>query len=105
MQSMTMRLPTGKKILTLLSAALTVAIGAPEKSLAQQGPTSTSCTAYMNGNAVGNYNCLVGIDQNDNVNFIQWEDGTASTGLGGWKRSSRNCFTASESQGWKICKD
>jgi hypothetical protein len=72
---------------------------------AQQGPTPGSCTAFMNGAVVATYNCLRGRDSAGKINFIQWSDGTASTGLGGWKRSGSHCFAASESPQWKICAD
>jgi hypothetical protein len=72
-------------------------------ALAQQGPRSATCTAFMAGKVVGTYNCLVGRDLNGAVNFIQWEDGTASTSLGGWQRAGNDCFAASEESQWKIC--
>jgi hypothetical protein len=95
----------------ILTVALTGTVGlalvaqATDRAFAQQGPRSATCTAYMSGNVVGTYNCLAGTDQSDSVNFIQWEDGTASTGLGGWRRSGKNCFAASEQPSWKICRD
>ena len=72
---------------------------------AQQGPASKPCTAYMNSQVVARYNCLASRDADDRINFIQWSDGTASTGLGGWMRSWNNCFSASEQPQWKICAD
>lgn len=86
-------------------AVLIVVFGTTTPTFAQQGPTNASCTAYMNGKAVAGYSCLAGTDQSGRVNFIQWEDGTASTGLGGWVRNSKNCFAASETPSWKICRD
>lgn len=59
----------------------------------------------MNGAVVATYNCLRGRDGAGRINFIQWSEGTASTGLGGWKRSGSHCFAASEEPRWKICAD
>jgi hypothetical protein len=89
----------------LLPAIAVVATSGGGPLLAQQGPTGTSCTAYMNSGVVGRYNCLVGIDSAGHVNFMRWDDGTASTGLGGWVREGKNCFAASEERNWKICRD
>jgi hypothetical protein len=91
--------------LRLLPAVLVVVGGAGTPLLAQQGPTSASCTAYMSEKVVARYNCLVGTGQGGQVNFIQWEDGTASTGLGGWVKAGKDCFAASEQRSWKICRD
>jgi len=71
----------------------------------QSGPKSERCSAYASGKVVAKYNCLASRDTGGAVNFIQWENGTASTGLGGWKRSGKNCFASSESPTWKICID
>ena len=80
-------------------------VSVPNESLAQQGPTSRSCAAYMNSQVVARYNCLAGKDADGRINFIQWSEGTASTGLGGWKRSGNSCFAASEQPQWKICAE
>lgn len=82
-----------------------VALGAIRPGLTQQEPTGASCIAYMNDKVIARYNCLAGTDQSGSVNFIQWEHGTASTGLGGWARSGKNCFAASEEPRWKICRN
>lgn len=89
----------------LLPAVLVAVAGTGNHVFAQQGPTSTSCTAYMSGKVVARYNCLVGTGQGSQVNFIQWEDGTASTGLGGWVKAGKDCFAASGQRNWKICRD
>jgi hypothetical protein len=89
----------------LLPAVLVAVAGTGNHVFAQQGPTSASCTAYMSGKAVARYNCLLGTGQGGQVNFIQWEDGTASTGLGGWVKAGKDCFAASEERSWKICQD
>lgn len=86
-------------------ATVTAVLKAGTPLLAQQGPTSASCTAYMSGKVVARYSCLVGTGQGGQVNFIQWEDGTASTGLGGWVKAGKDCFAASEQRSWKICRD
>jgi hypothetical protein len=83
----------------------TAALGLHDEAHAQQGPTPGSCTAFMSGAVVATYNCLRGRDGAGRINFIQWSDGTASTGLGGWKRSGSHCFAASEEPRWKICAD
>jgi hypothetical protein len=83
----------------------TATLGLPDGAHAQQGPTPGSCTAFMNAAVVATYKCLRGRDSAGRINFIQWSDGTASTGLGGWKRSGSHCFAASESPQWKICAD
>ena len=70
---------------------------------AQGGPASKKCTAYASGKKVAQYNCLASRDTGGGVNFIQWEHGTASTGLGGWKKSGKNCFASSEEPTWRIC--
>jgi hypothetical protein len=96
---------------SILSVGLVGTVGlllisqATDGAFAQQGPRSATCTAYMSGSVVATYNCIAGTDQSGSVNFIQWEDGTASTGLGGWTRSGKNCFAASEQPRWKICRD
>lgn len=94
-----------RKTLTGLLVGLAIVFGITHRGEAQQGPTGSSCTAYMNDKVVAQYNCLAGTDQSGKVNFIQWDDGTASTGLGGWKRSGNNCFAATEQPQWKICRD
>ena len=86
-------------------AAVAAVFNAGAPLFAQQGPTSASCTAYMSDKVVARYNCLVGTGQGDQVNFIQWEDGTASTGLGGWVKAGKDCFAASGQRNWKICRD
>ena len=74
--------------------------------LGQSGPKGARCTAYASGKTVAKYNCLASRDSSGNINFIQWEHGTASTGLGGaWKRAGKDCFASSESPTWKICLD
>jgi hypothetical protein len=90
--------------LAMLSLSLAT-LGRLPAADAQQGPTPGSCTAFMNGAVVATYDCLSGRDSAGRINFIQWSDGTASTGLGGWKRSGSHCFAASESPQWKICAD
>lgn len=94
-----------QKALAFLLLGFAVVLGSIRPGLTQQGPTGTSCTAYMNEKVVARYNCLAGTDQSGRVNFIQWDDGTASTGLGGWVRSGKNCFAASEEPRWKICRN
>lgn len=94
-----------QSIFALLLGGFAVDLGAIRPGLTQQGPTGASCIAYMNDKVVARYNCLAGTDQNGSVNFIQWEDGTASTGLGGWVRSGKNCFAAREEPRWKICRN
>ena len=89
--------------LFLRNTMLTAVFMFPFSSMAQQGPTSMQCTAYANNKVVARYNCLAGRDASGKINFIQWEDGTASTGLGGWKQAGAKCFAAEESPSWKIC--
>ena len=72
-------------------------------SKAQQGPASMQCTAYANSKVAAQYTCLASRDTNGKVNFIQWEHGTASTGLGGWKQAGSKCFASTENPSWKIC--
>ena len=72
-------------------------------SKAQQGPASMQCTAYANSKVTAQYTCLASRDTNGKVNFIQWEHGTASTGLGGWKQAGSKCFASTENPSWKIC--
>jgi predicted negative regulator of RcsB-dependent stress response len=73
-------------------------------SRAQQGQASMRCTAYANSKVAAQYTCLAR-DTNGKVNFIQWEHGTASTGLGGWKQAGTKCFASAENLSWKICVD
>jgi len=94
-----------QKVASVLIGTLATVIGCVGPGSSQQGPTGSSCTAFMNGKVVARYNCLVGSDQSGRVNFIQWEDGTASSGLGGWVRSGNDCFAASEEPRWKICRN
>jgi hypothetical protein len=93
----------GLFILLILPATIVLLLS--PKANAQQGPTGSHCTAYAEGKPVAEYHCLSSKDVNGNVNFIQWPDGTASTGLGGWKRQGRNCFASTESPEWKICRN
>ena len=94
-----------QKAASVLIGTLATVIGCVGPGSSQEGPTSASCTAYMSGKVVARYNCLVGTSQGGQVNFIQWEDGTASTGLGGWVKAGKDCFAASEQRNWKICRD
>lgn len=94
-----------QKVLAVLLGGFALVFGTIRPGFPQQGPTGAACTAYMNEKVVARYNCLAGIDQRGSVNFIQWEHGTASTGLGGWVRSGKNCFAASEEPRWKICRN
>ena len=94
-----------KSVFAVLLGGCAVILGAIRPALTQQGPTGASCIAYMNDKVVARYNCLAGTDHSGSVNFIQWEHGTASTGLGGWVQSGKSCFAASEEPRWKICRD
>ena len=96
---------SSQKALAVLLGGFAVLLGTIRPGFTQQGPTGASCTAYMNEKVVARYNCLAGTDQSGSVNFIQWEDGTASTGLGGWVRRGKNRFAASEEPRWKICRN
>jgi len=87
----------------ILAGLVFLVLGTNQLPAEANGPRTSSCTAYSNDKVVGNYNCLAGRDANGAINFIQWEDGTASTGLSGWRRSSKNCFASSENPKWMIC--
>ena len=87
----------------LKTLMLVMMLAFSNSSKAQQGPVSSKCTAFANSKVVAQYNCFAGMDVNNKVNFIQWEHGTASTGLGGWKRVGDKCFASNESPSWKIC--
>ncbi len=75
------------------------------------GPTVQGCheTSYRNGTivVVARYaGCFVGREPNGDVNFIQWQNGTATTGLAVWKkRPDGKCFTLAEDPNWSICVD
>ena len=95
----------GKYTTAILGGLVILVLGTNQLPAEANGPSTSSCTAYSNGKVVGNYNCLAGRDANGAINFIQWEDGTASTGLGGWRRVTKDCFAASEYSKWKICSN
>jgi hypothetical protein len=103
---------TGKKRdqAILIAGLLGCLINYPYIVQAQTGPKVQDCyeTGKRNGRPVilAKYSCFVGRESNGSVNFIQWEHGTATTGLAVWKRrSDGKCFTLKEDPQWSICAD
>lgn len=64
---------------------------------------ASSCDAYGDGRKVGTYSCTVRRDAGGRITFMQWQDGTASTSLGGWRRVNADCFAASEEPRYWMC--
>jgi hypothetical protein len=88
-----------------LSLGVTSLVSLHPSGVKAKGLAPAQCVACSGGASVSNSNCLVGRDPDGRVNFIQWDGGTASTGLGGWTRVSNNCFAASENSSWRICPE
>lgn len=90
---------------------LLAAVSASKNANAQKGPKVQDCyETRRSGNATRviarHSGCLVGRDSNGNINFIEWKNGTATTGLRVWERlSNGKCFSMSEDQNWSICAD
>jgi hypothetical protein len=104
---------TGKKCnqAMLIANLLGCLVNIPCMAQAQTGPKVQDCyeTSGRNGKTrvIAKYGgCFVGRQSDGSVNFIQWKNGTATTGLAVWKRrSDGKCFTLQEDPLWSICAD